>query len=63
LKVLEFFASIVEPWIDPLAEKLSEIRLTAQQHNSITADGWMNKTSIHDAGSRKLAKILIWEKA
>jgi hypothetical protein len=69
LNVLEFFASIVGPWIDLLEGNLPAFSCIWSQTDSTTADGWMHKSSFDDAclahftGSRKMAKILIRAKS
>jgi hypothetical protein len=61
LNVLEFFASIVGPWVDSREGNLPEFPCIRSQTDSTTADGWMHKSSFNDAskahftGSRKLA--------
>jgi hypothetical protein len=60
LNVLEFFASIVGPWIDLLEGNLPAFSCIWSQTDSTTADGWMHKSSFDDAclahftGSRKM---------
>jgi hypothetical protein len=69
LNVLEFFGSIIGPWVDLLEGRLPEFSCIWSQTDSTTADGWMHKSSFNDAnsahytGSRKLAKILIRAKS
>jgi hypothetical protein len=51
LNVLEFVASIVGPWIDLLEENFPEFSCIWSQTYSTIVDGWMNKSSFHDACS------------
>jgi hypothetical protein len=51
LNVLEFFASIVGPWVDFAEGNLPEFSCIWSQTDSTTADGWMHKSSFNDAST------------